>query len=834
MRIQLTIFKKGLILVSIPLLTQLAFLGLFAEMQRSNAEVQGWFAHTKEVIAQTHVLRGTLMEVETGAHNLIGTSDPASAQMFERARQRLPDELASLKSLIGDNPEQEARAAALGEKASQLMDWWAETNRRVGEGPQNQTALRERGRTSQVRMDELRHQLSDFLQEEERLDEMRRRNLEHSQRQFQLLLSGGGVVALLSTGLLAFFFSRGIGQRLAILTKNAQRLGAGKALLPPVVGSDEIARVDHSFHLMAQELARSENALRAQSQILQSILDSMADGVVVADEKGKFLLFNPAAKQILGVGLTDTPPDAWADCYGIHLPDQKTPCPTEQLPLVQAIQGETVDAAELWVSHPAIPDGVWISLNARPLRGVDGKLQGGVVVFQDVSQRKRAEEALRESEKRFRLLVESVQDYAILMLDPEGRITSWNAGAERIKGYRADEIIGKHFSCFYPDEVRERGWPQRELQRASAEGRFEDEGWRVRKDGSRFWANAVMTAIQDESGGLRGFAKVTRDLTERKKAEEAIRRFNEELEQRVVERTASLDQANRDLAQKNQENELFVYSVSHDLRSPLVNLEGFSEELSLVCQDLKGLLTDDSLSPCLRQRGMELLDGDMAESIRFIRTGVRRLSNIIDGLLQLSRAGRVVCHFQPVEVSTVVAGVVESMHLTVAERGATVRVAELPSVWADPVAVEQIFANLIGNALNYLDPLRPGIIEVGSAETSRDEGENEDPARRTFYVKDNGLGIPAAHQAKVFQAFQRLHPMAAKGEGIGLSLVRRLVERLGGRIWFQSTEGVGTTFFVNLAGLPVNGSPQPFRSNRTGTTEQEQFHDRAAVLDPVG
>ncbi|HWG42657.1 MAG TPA: PAS domain S-box protein [Gemmataceae bacterium] len=834
MHIQLTMFKKGLILVSVPLLTQLAFLGLFAEMQGSNAEVQGWFAHTKEVIAQTHALRGTLMEAETGARGLIGAGDPAAAQTFERARRRLPDELVSLKSLVGDNPEQEARAAALGEKASQLMEWWAESKRLAAEGSPSQTALRERGRTSQARMDDLRDQLSVFLLEEERLDEIRQRNLARSLRLLQLLLFGGGVVALLSTSLLAFIFSRGVSRRLAILTNNAQRLAARKALLPPVVGSDEIARVDQAFHLMSQELARSENALRAQTQILQSILDSMADGVVVADEKGRFLLFNPAAKQILGVGLTDTPPDAWADSYGIHLPDKKTPCPAEQFPLVQAIQGKTVDAAELWVSNPAIPGGVWISLNARPLRGTDGQLQGGVVVFHDVSQRKCVEESLRESEKRFRLLVESVQDYAILMLDPEGRVTSWNPGAERIKGYKADEIVGKHFSCFYPDEMRERGWPKIELQRASAEGRFEDEGWRVRKDGSRFWANAIMTAIRDESGGLRGFAKVTRDLTERRKAEESIHRFNEELEQRVVERTASLDQANRDLAQKNQENELFVYSVSHDLRSPLVNLEGFSEELSLVCQDLRELLTDKSLSSSVRQRGKELLDGDMAESIRFIRTGVRRLSNIIDGLLQLSRAGRVVCHFQPVEVKVVVSRVVESMHLTVTERGATVRLAEIPSAWADPVAVEQIFANLIGNALNYLDPLRPGVIEVGSEETSGDEGTNGQTARRTFYVKDNGLGIPAAHQAKIFQAFQRLHPTAAKGEGIGLSLVRRLVERLGGRIWFQSTEGIGSTFFVTLAGLPAHEFPQPFRSNGTGTREQEQLHDSAAVLDPVG
>lgn len=706
MRIQLTIFKKGLILVSLPLLSQLAFLGLFAEMQRSNAEVQGWFAHSKDVIVQTQVVRGTLMEVESSFRSLSGGEFPASAETFERAMRRLPDELASLKSIVGDNAEQEARAAALGEKASQLMACLAESKRLAGEGAQSQTALREKGRISQARMDDLRHQLAIFLQEEERLDGVRRQNLESSQRQLQQLLFGGAIVAILSTGLLAFAFSRGISRRLAVLTKNAQRLGAGKELLRPVAGSDEIARVDRSFHLMAQELATSGKALRAQTQILQSVLDNMADGVVVADEKGKFLFFNPAAKQILGVGLTDTRPDAWADCYGVHLPDKQTPCPTEQLPLVQAIRGKTVDGAELWVSHPNVPDGVWISQNARPLRGADGTVQGGVVVFHDVSQRKRAEEMMQ--------------------------------------------------------------------------------------------------------------------------------RLNEELERRVAERTRELKEANRNLVQKNQENELFVYSVSHDLRSPLVNLEGFSEELSMVSQDLRELLADDNLPPSVRERGMGLLDGDMTESIRFIRSGVRRLSNIIDGLLQLSRAGRVVFQCQRVEVNAVVARVVESLHGTIAERKAIVTVAELPPVWGDAAAVEQIFANLIGNALNYLDPLRSGVIEIDSPDIPGEEGANGQPALRTFSVKDNGLGIPAAYQAKVFQAFQRLHPGATKGEGIGLSLVRRVVERLGGRIWFQSTEGVGSTFFVNLAGLPAHESPQSFRSNRAGTTEQEQVHDSAAVLDPVG
>lgn len=706
MRISLTIFKKGLILVSLPLLSQLAFLGVFADMQRSNAEIQGWFTHTKDVITQTQAVRATLMEIENSARSLTGGKDSASVETFRQAIQRLSDESASLKSLVGDNAEQEARAVAFGEQAAQLTAWLAERQPRFGEAPRNPTAAREQSRPRQACLDDLRHQLAGFLQEEERLDGVRRQKLERSQRSLRQLMFGGGVVAILSTGLLAFAFSRGISRRLAVLTSNAQRLGAGKQLLPPVAGSDEIACVDHSFHLMAQELARSETALRAQTQILQSVMENMADGVVVADENGKFLFFNPGANRILGVGLTDTPPEEWSACYGVYLSDKKTPCPTEQQPLLRAIRGETVDAAELWLSHSETVEGVWISVNARPLRGSDGTLRGGVAVFRDVSQFKRAEEAMQ--------------------------------------------------------------------------------------------------------------------------------RLNEELERRVAERTRELAEANRGLEQKNQENELFVYSVSHDLRSPLVNLEGFSEELTMVCRDLRSLVADAGVPTALRERGLSLVDGDMSESIRFIRSGVRRLSNIIDGLLRLSRAGRVVFHCRRVEVEPIVTRVIESLHVTIAERGATVTKGDLPSVWADSAAVEQIFANLIGNALNYLDPLRAGILEIGSTDIPEEEKTKGQPALRTFYVKDNGLGIPTAYQAKVFQAFQRLHPAAAKGEGIGLSLVRRWVERLGGRIWFQSTEGAGSTFFVSLPAVPEDQSSLSFGSPRAGITKQEQLHGSAAVLDLVG
>jgi len=372
------------------------------------------------------------------------------------------------------------------------------------------------------------------------------------------------------------------------------------------------------------------------------------------------------------------------------------------------------------------------------------------------------------------------------------QIVLFNRGAAKIFGYRPDEVLGRSLEDLLPERYRPAhpgqvaefaGGP--DVSRVMGERRLV---FGRRKDGTEFPAEVTISKLV--GGGDTLLTAIVRDGTARKKYEDGLRRLNEELEARVRARTAELAERNVQLGQKNEENETFVYSVSHDLRSPLVNLEGFSEELALSVRDLTRLLADDRIPADVRARAAELIEGAMLESVRFIRTGVDRLSRIIDALLRLSRAGRVEYQPQRVDVAAAARRVADALHATATERKAKVVLGELPPAWGDPTAVEQVFANLVGNALNYLDPARPGRVEVG--------GATDDGDKVTYSVRDNGLGIPAAHLPRLFQAFQRLHANQAPGEGMGLAIVRRILERLGGSIRVESTPGAGTTFFVTL------------------------------------
>ncbi|CAG9246389.1 sensor histidine kinase [Paraburkholderia unamae] len=272
----------------------------------------------------------------------------------------------------------------------------------------------------------------------------------------------------------------------------------------------------------------------------------------------------------------------------------------------------------------------------------------------------------------------------------------------------------------------------------------------------------------------------------------------------LARRADQLARINENLRQQTQENEMFIHGVSHDLRAPLVNLQGFSRELDHACNDLRERVAKSSLAPEVRERIERTINEDIGEALRYLQTAVLRASHIIDALLRLARVGRVEYRRQRVGVRELVQRVVDAMHASIRARGAQVSVQVLPDVWGDPTALEQVFANLIGNALNYLDPEREGRVEIGTA--SAPPGVE---SLQIFYVRDNGLGIPEVGLPRLFQAFARMHGNVAPGEGIGLALVRRVVERHGGRVWVESVESEGTTFYLSLPDALAVAPPAP-------------------------
>jgi signal transduction histidine kinase len=273
----------------------------------------------------------------------------------------------------------------------------------------------------------------------------------------------------------------------------------------------------------------------------------------------------------------------------------------------------------------------------------------------------------------------------------------------------------------------------------------------------------------------------------------AAQRKEDEHQLQLEAQAEELARTNEGLRQQTAENEMFVYSVSHDLRSPLVNLQGFSKELDASMMDLRSLVRDPAMPAGLGKKFQAVIDTDVTESLKYIRSAVTRSSSIIDALLRLSRAGRVEYRPQALDMTSIVRRVADALWATAREKGATVIVNELPGAMGDPTAIEQVFGNLVGNALNYLDPARPGRVEVMAV-----EDPHAPPGTVTLAVKDNGRGIPAIALSKVFVAFQRFHMDVAKGEGIGLALVRRVVERHDGRVRVESKEGEGTAFYVTL------------------------------------
>ncbi len=413
----------------------------------------------------------------------------------------------------------------------------------------------------------------------------------------------------------------------------------------------------------------------------------------------------------------------------------------------------------------------WASVVITAMRDTNGELVGFAKVTRDLTQRRAHEEDLRRSEERFRLLIEGVAEYAIFMLDPNGHVATWNSGAERIKGYTAAEILGRHFSIFYPPETKDSGWPDHELQVAAATGSFTDIGWRLRKDGTTFWANVTITALRDHAGKLLGFAKLTRDLTEAKRME-AMESVNQQREEMLdAERSARIS-AQRSTRLKDE----FLATLSHELRTPLSAILGWTQVL------LRGATPK---GPEEQKRAIEVIDRNARAQVK-----------LIDDLLDLSRimTGKLRLDLHRVSFSSVVETAVDSAKPAAEAKGIRLKAilsANHDIVNADSTRLQQVVWNLLTNAIKFTP--KGGQVHVLLQRVN---------SHLELCVCDTGIGIPASYLSQVFDRFSQKDASTTRafgGLGLGLAICKQLVELHGGVIMAASEgEGKGATFSVHL------------------------------------
>lgn len=506
--------------------------------------------------------------------------------------------------------------------------------------------------------------------------------------------------------------------------------------------------------------------LRHSEERFRLIVESVRDyAIFMLDPQGFVLTWNPGAERFKGYRAHEIigqhfsrfyPPEALA--RGL---------PQHELEVASEV-GSFED--EGWRVRK---DGslFWANVVITAVRNGEGSLVGFAKVTRDLTQRRRHEEELRQSEERFRLLVEGVAGYAIFMLDANGMVATWNVGAQRIKGYAADEIIGRHFSIFYPPEAKESRWPDHELQVAAQKGSFVDNGWRVRKDGTALWANVTITALRDDAGHLVGYAKLTRDLTESKRVE-AVELASQEHEALLEAERSARMAAQRATHVKDE----FLATLSHELRTPLSAILGWTQLL-------------------LRERtGNEQID--QRRAIQVIDRNARAQVRLIDDLLDLSRimTGKVRLDLHQVSLLGIVEAAVDSAKP--AADAKEIRLMAIldsvpASINADGTRLQQVVWNLLTNAIKFTP--KGGRIQVLLQRVN---------SHIELSVSDTGVGIPADFLPHVFDRFSQRDSSTTRafgGLGLGLAICKQLVELHGGSIRVASQgEGMGSTFFVDL------------------------------------
>jgi PAS domain S-box-containing protein len=483
-----------------------------------------------------------------------------------------------------------------------------------------------------------------------------------------------------------------------------------------------------------------------------TMLETIPDGLMNVDQDFRFVYLNAAAERILKKGrqelLGKEVCNEFPEIRGTDL-EQKLRHAVEEAP-----------PREFEASCSRLGDYYQVFICSCE--------KGAMVLLREATERKQLRDALEESRAWRELIIQNVKDFAIYSMDVSGRITLWNPGSEKIFGYKQEEMIGQPTHPLFVPEDREAGMVEKELTDAREFKCAQDERWHLRKDGTRLFLSGAVVPLYNEEGELRGFTKVARDVTEKKKLEDELVTARQHLEQIVAERTAKLRQSISEL-------EVFSYSISHDLRGPLRTMRSFAQILSRTARDK--------------------LDARSTEYLDRISAAADRLDRLIQEVLDYSRVGRVRVQMEPVDLESLVSAIIQEQPALDAVQDHITLVRPLHKVVAHKASLTQALSNLLTNAVKFVSPGTIPAVRVRT-EVVAD--------RVRIWIEDNGIGVPEAHRDRIFGLFQRTpEGESYEGTGIGLAIVRKAIEAMGGRVGVESQPEQGSSFWIELPGASV-------------------------------
>ena len=542
---------------------------------------------------------------------------------------------------------------------------------------------------------------------------------------------------------------------------------------------NDVKVAEDNYSNFVEDLKLKNEELQKTGERYHKMISEVLDySIILLDKNGKVLDWNKGAEKVKGYAAKEIIGKSFRLFYPKEEKDSKLP---ERL-LAEAVRHGSI-RHEGWRIRK---DGkrFWGNITITALYGKEGDLIGFSKVTFDLTNKKIAEdkvsnvmeelrqtnEQLKQSEERYHKMIEEVQDYAIILLNRDGDIQNWNAGAEFIKGYKAKEVVGQNFRIFYTPEDLQNKLPETLLAQARQTGKAIHEGWRVRKDGSTFWGSIVITALHSAEGEILGFSKVTRDLTERKNAEDSLKA-----------NAAQLDLKNKTLERLNEELSSFTHIASHDMKEPLRKIQTFAARIEQM-----------GFSP---EKAREYLDK--------IKSCASQMQNLMDDLLSYSEVTNDTSNREKTDLNKALQAAKSDLEIAIAEKNATIDSDRLPVVVGVPHQLHQIFLNLLSNAIKFSKAeevpriiIKAEIIRGPDIPGYPTEGKNK---YHHISIADNGIGFEHQNNDRIFEAFQRLHSKRTfSGTGIGLAIVKKIIENHNGTISAKSELNKGATFNIYI------------------------------------